>query len=35
VLNTLGAQFFLKERVSGQRWLGAVLVAIGVALVSL
>jgi uncharacterized membrane protein len=34
VLNTLGAQFFLKERVSGRRWLGAVLVAIGVALVS-
>ncbi len=35
ILNTLGARIFLKEHVSGQRWLGAVLVAIGVALVSL
>lgn len=35
VLNTLGARFFLKEHVSGQRWGGAVLVAMGVALVSL
>ena len=35
VLNTLGAGLFLKERVSGTRWIGAVLVATGVALVSL
>ena len=35
ILNTLGAKVFLKERVSGQRWLGAALVAMGVALVSL
>ncbi len=35
VLNTLGAGLFLKERVSRARWIGAVLVATGVALVSL
>ena len=35
VLNTLGAGLFLKEHVSGIRWLGAALVAAGVALVSL
>jgi len=35
VLNTLGAGLFLKERVSAARWLGAVLVSAGVALVSL
>lgn len=35
IFNTVGAKVFLKEHVSGQRWLGAVLVAVGVALVSL
>lgn len=35
VLNTLGAGLFLKERVNATRWAGAVLVAAGVALVSL
>ncbi len=35
VLSTLGAKFFLKETVTFQRWMGIVLVCLGVALVSL
>lgn len=35
VLNLLGAQFLLNEKVSIQRWLGTLLVGVGVALVSL
>lgn len=34
VLDTLGARFVLKEHVSGARWMGAVLVALGVGLVA-
>ena len=33
--NTLGARFFLGERISKERWLGTLLVTFGVALVSL
>lgn len=35
ITNTIGARFFLRERVSRERWLGTLLVAGGVALVSL
>jgi ceramide glucosyltransferase len=35
ITNTLGAHFFLKERVSKERWLGTLLVAGGVSIVSL
>lgn len=35
VFNILGAQFFLKERVTKERWIGTVLICIGVALVSM
>lgn len=35
VLTTLGARFFLRERVNRLRWAGTVLVMIGVALISL
>ncbi|MBO0727434.1 MAG: bacteriohopanetetrol glucosamine biosynthesis glycosyltransferase HpnI [Blastocatellia bacterium] len=35
VTNTLGARFLLKERISKERWLGTLLVAIGVAVISL
>lgn len=35
VLNTLGARLFLREKVSARRWMGAILVTVGVALVSL
>jgi uncharacterized membrane protein len=35
VLNTIGAAVFLREKVSTRRWLGAILVTVGVALVSL
>src|SRR5215475_404579 len=35
ITNTLGARFFLKERISKERWLGTLLVAIGVAVISL
>ncbi len=35
ITNTLGAHFFLKERVSKERWLGTLLVACGVSIVSL
>jgi ceramide glucosyltransferase len=35
ITNTLGARFFLKERVSKERWLGTLLVASGVSIVSL
>src|SRR5215831_21362630 len=35
ITNTLGARFFLKERVSKSRWAGTTLVAIGVAIISL
>jgi ceramide glucosyltransferase len=35
VTNTLGARFFLKERVSRHRWLGTILVTGGVSIVSL
>lgn len=34
VISTIGARFFLKERITGARWFGTVLVALGVALVS-
>jgi ceramide glucosyltransferase len=34
ITNTLGARFFLKERVSKERWLGTLMVAFGVALIS-
>ncbi|MBL8188401.1 MAG: EamA family transporter [Acidobacteria bacterium] len=34
ITNTLGARFFLGERISKERWLGTLLVAFGVALVS-
>ncbi len=34
ITNTLGARFFLKERISKERWLGTLLVAFGVALIS-
>lgn len=33
-LNTVGARLFLKENVTPVRWIGAVLVTVGVALVS-
>ena len=35
VISTIGARFFLKERITGARWLGTMLVTVGVALVSL
>jgi ceramide glucosyltransferase len=35
ITNTLGARFFLKERISKERWLGTLLVAGGVSIVSL
>jgi drug/metabolite transporter (DMT)-like permease len=35
VLSTLGAKFFLDETVTFQRWMGIVLVCLGVALTSL
>jgi ceramide glucosyltransferase len=35
ITNTLGARFFLKEKVSKERWLGTLLVAGGVSIVSL
>lgn len=35
VLNTFGAAIFLREKVSARRWVGAILVSAGVALVSL
>jgi ceramide glucosyltransferase len=35
ITNTLGARFFLKERISKGRWLGTLLVALGAAIVSL
>lgn len=35
ITNTLGARFFLDERISKERWMGTLLVAFGVALVSL
>jgi ceramide glucosyltransferase len=35
ITNTLGARFFLKERISKSRWIGTMLVAIGVAVISL
>src|SRR5215510_5936968 len=35
ITNTLGARFFLHERITRERWLGTLLVAFGVALVSL
>src|SRR5262245_38601774 len=35
ITNTLGARFFLKERISKPRWMGTMLVAIGVAIISL
>jgi ceramide glucosyltransferase len=33
ITNTLGARFFLKERISKVRWMGTTLVAIGVAII--
>ncbi|MCI0524841.1 MAG: bacteriohopanetetrol glucosamine biosynthesis glycosyltransferase HpnI [Acidobacteria bacterium] len=35
ITNTVGARFFLKERISKERWMGTLLVAFGVALISL
>ncbi|MBK8313912.1 MAG: bacteriohopanetetrol glucosamine biosynthesis glycosyltransferase HpnI [Acidobacteria bacterium] len=35
ITNTVGARFFLKERISRERWMGTLLVAFGVSLVSL
>jgi drug/metabolite transporter (DMT)-like permease len=35
VINILGAQFLLKERVTKERWIGTLLICVGVALVSL
>ena len=35
VISTLGAKFILKETVTFQRWVGIVLVCLGVALISL
>ena len=35
ITNTLGARFFLKERISKSRWIGTMLVAIRVAVISL
>src|SRR5438045_2447179 len=35
ITNTLGARFFLRERISKERWMGTLLVAFGVSLVSL
>jgi ceramide glucosyltransferase len=35
ITNTMGAQFFLKERISRSRWMGTTLVALGVAVISL
>ncbi len=35
ITNTIGARFFLGERISKQRWTGTLLVAVGVAMVSL
>ncbi|HEU0184873.1 MAG TPA: bacteriohopanetetrol glucosamine biosynthesis glycosyltransferase HpnI [Blastocatellia bacterium] len=35
ITNTLGARFFLKERISKERWLGTLLVALGVAVILL
>jgi len=35
ITNTLGARFFLKERISRSRWMGTTLVALGVAVISL
>jgi ceramide glucosyltransferase len=34
ITNTLGARFFLKERISKERWIGTLMVAAGVALIS-
>ena len=34
ITNTIGAHFFLKERISQKRWLGTLLVAFGVLLIS-
>jgi ceramide glucosyltransferase len=35
ITNTLGARFFLKERISKSRWMGTILVATGVAIISI
>ncbi|HZF41766.1 MAG TPA: bacteriohopanetetrol glucosamine biosynthesis glycosyltransferase HpnI [Blastocatellia bacterium] len=35
ITNTLGARFFLNERISKGRWMGTMLVALGVAVISL
>lgn len=35
ITNTLGARFFLGERISKERWMGTLLVAFGVGLVSI
>jgi multidrug transporter EmrE-like cation transporter len=35
ITNTLGARFFLKERISKSRWIGTMLVTIGVVVISL
>src|SRR5215510_98241 len=35
ITNTLGARFFLKERISKSRWMGTILVATGVGVISL
>jgi ceramide glucosyltransferase len=35
ITNTIGARFLLKERISRERWIGTLLVAFGVAIISL
>lgn len=35
ITNTIGARFFLKERISKERWIGTLLVTFGVTLISL
>jgi drug/metabolite transporter (DMT)-like permease len=35
VINTFGAKFYLKEEISGARWMGTLLVCIGAALLSI
>lgn len=35
ITNTLGAKFFLKEKISKERWMGTLLVTFGVAVISL
>ena len=34
-VNTLGAQFILKEKVTAQRWIGTIFICVGIVLISL